>query len=78
MAQPPGSRVRSTLKPNWRRRFSRSSVWVVLPLPSGPSTVRKNPRGISPPGQSTARRPSVSGTTTDAPATVSSSSVPQP
>src|SRR5579872_3647078 len=44
MGVPPGSTVSSTWWPSPRRRSASSRACVLLPLPSGPSNVRKTPR----------------------------------
>ena len=46
---PPGSRVRWTRVPRSLRWVANRSAWVVLPPPSGPSTVMSAPRRTSPP-----------------------------
>ena len=42
---PPGSRVRTTVAPSPDEAARSSSAWLVLPDPSGPSSVMKQPRG---------------------------------
>ena len=41
---PPGSLVWTTLYPARRRARARCLIWVLFPLPSGPSRVMKSPR----------------------------------
>jgi hypothetical protein len=47
IAVPPGSRVSSTSIPRERRASANSRAWVLLPAPSGPSSVMKTPGPVA-------------------------------
>ena len=51
IGQPPGSRVSTTSKPRFSRYSRSSAIWVDLPQPSLPSSVKNRPRGDSPPSR---------------------------
>ena len=44
---PPGSRVRSTVRPIARRRCSTAVAWVDFPAPSPPSNAMKRPLALA-------------------------------
>src|ERR1019366_4311446 len=58
---PPGSRVRTTVRPCFSSHSASSADWVDLPDPSPPSTVRKRPVTLRPLGWGSLRRGTLCG-----------------